>query len=154
MPLEIPSKQTLFFLFFFLMQWALSLTIRNLKLPVFSLEGFHGSGKPDGAFKSILLGVDDDEEVKEVYSPSMELQSISCLLQESINAIRSPLESVVTTDTFLDVEGKGKENFEEQYMLFLAGVQRMEIYVCNYLKVTLLFAYQTDLLIVYHSFFS
>lgn len=123
--------------------------MRNLTLPVFSLEGFHGSGKPDGAFKSIS-GVDDDEEVKEVYSPSMELQSISCLLQENINAIRSPLESVVTTDTFLDVEGKGKENFEEQYMLFLAGVQRMEIYVCNYLKVTLLFAYQTDLLIVYH----
>lgn len=118
------------------------------------MEGFHGSGKPDGAFKSILLGVDDDEEVKEVYAPSMELQSISCLLQENINTIRSPLESVVTTDTFLDVEGKGKENFEEQYMLFLAGVQRMEIYVCNYLKVTLLFAYQTDLLIVYHSFFS
>lgn len=97
-------------------------------------EGFYESGKPDGAFKSILLGVDDDEEVKEVYSPSMELQSISCLLQENINAIRSPLESVVTTDTFLDVEGKGKENFEEQYMLFLAGVQRMEIYVSNYLK--------------------
>ena len=118
------------------------------------MEGFYESGKPDGAFKSILLGVDDDEEVKEVYSPSMELQSISCLLQENINAIRSPLESVVTTDTFLDVEGKGKENFEEQYMLFLAGVQRMEIYVSNYLKVTLLFAYQTDLLIVYHSFFS
>ena len=157
MPLEIPSNQTLFFsffFFFFLMQWALSLTIRNLKLHFFSLEDFHGSGKPDGAFKSILLGVDDDEEVKEVYSPSMELQSISCLLQENINAIRSPLESVVTTDTFLDVEGKGKENFEEQYMLFLAGVQRMEIYVCNYLKVTLSFAYQTDLLIVYHSFFS
>ena len=112
-----------------------------MKLPVFFyMEGFHGSGKPDGAVKSILSGVDDDEEVKEVYAPSIGLQSISCLLQENINAIRSPLESVVTTDTFLDVEGKGKENFEEQYMLFLAGVQRMEMYVCNYLKVTLLFA--------------
>lgn len=109
------------------------------------MEGFHGNGKPDGTFKSILSGLDDDEEVKEVCNPSMELQSISCLLQETINSIRSPLESVVTTDTFLDVECKDKENFEEQYTLFVAGVQRMEIYMCNYLKVTTVIYLQKDL---------
>ena len=65
----------------------------------------------------------------------MELQSISTVLQDAIQSIRSPLEDVITTDTFLDVEGKGKERFEEQYTAFVAGVQRMETYICNYLKV-------------------
>ena len=79
--------------------------------------------------------MDEDEEVKEVYSTSMELQSISFILQGTIQSIRSPLEGAVTTDTFLDVEGKDKDKFEEHYSAFVAGVQRMEVYVCNYLKV-------------------
>jgi len=85
--------------------------------------------------KSILESLDEDEEVQEVYNSSMELQSISSILQDAIHSIRSPLEDVVTTETFLDVEGKGKERFEEQYTAFVAGVQRMETYICNYLKV-------------------
>ena len=85
--------------------------------------------------KSILESLDEDEEVQEVYSSSMELQSISSILQDTIHSIRSPLEDVVTTETFLDVEGKGKERFEGQYTAFVAGVQRMETYICNYLKV-------------------
>ena len=75
------------------------------------------------------------EEVKEVYSTSLELHSISSILQDVIHSIRAPLESAVTTDSFLDVEGKNKERFEEQYTAFVAGVQRMETYICNYLKV-------------------
>ena len=70
-----------------------------------------------------------------MYSSSMEVQSISSILQDTIHSIRSPLENVVTTETFLDVEGKSKEQFEEQYTAFVAGVQRMETYICNYLKV-------------------
>ena len=85
--------------------------------------------------KSILESLDEDEEVKEIYNSSMELQSISGILQDVIHSIRFPLEDVVTTETFLDVEGKGKERFEEQYTAFVAGVQRMEAYICNYLKV-------------------
>lgn len=65
----------------------------------------------------------------------MELQSISSILQDVIHSIRAPLESAVTTDSFLVVEGKDKERFEEQYTAFVAGVQRMETYICNYLKV-------------------
>lgn len=79
--------------------------------------------------------LDEEEEVKEVYSTSMEPQSISSILQDTIHSIRSPLEGAITTDTFLDVEGKDKEKFEEHYTAFVAGVQRMEVYVCNYLKV-------------------
>ena len=87
--------------------------------------------------KSIVESLDEDEEVKEVYSIGMELQSISSILQDVMHSIRSPLETVITTDTFLDVEGKDKERFEEQYTGFVAGVQRMETYICNYLKVYL-----------------
>lgn len=85
--------------------------------------------------KSILEIFDEDEEVKEVYSANIEMPSISSILQDAIHSIRSPLESTVTTDTFLDVEGKDKEIFEEQYTAFVAGVQQMETYICNYLKV-------------------
>ena len=99
-------------------------------------QGSVGSSRHDGGLKSILEALDEDEEVKEVYSTSMELQSISSILRDVIHSIRSPLESAVTTDTFLDVEGKEKEKFEEQYTEFVAGVQRMETYICNYLKVS------------------
>ncbi|XP_068697910.1 dynein axonemal heavy chain 8-like [Montipora foliosa] len=100
----------------------------------YSAEGSHSRARPDSTLKSILSGLDQDEEVKDIYSPSMELQSISYILQEIILSIRSPLESAITTDSFLDVEGKGKENFEEHYTSFVAGVQRMETYIINYLK--------------------
>jgi len=99
-----------------------------------SYPGSVASSKQDGGLKSILESLDEDEEVQEVYNSSMELQSISSILQDAIHSIRSPLEDVVTTETFLDVEGKGKERFEEQYTAFVAGVQRMETYICNYLK--------------------
>ena len=85
--------------------------------------------------KSIFESLDEDEEVQDMYSSSMEVQSISSILQDTIHSIRSPLEDVVTTETFLDVEGKGKEQFQEQYTAFVAGVHRMETYICNYLKV-------------------
>ena len=101
---------------------------------LFVIQGSTGSSRPDG-LKSILESLGEEEEVKEIYSSSIELQSISSILQDAIHSIRSPLEDVVTTETFLDVEGKGKERFEEQYTAFVAGVQRMETYICNYLKV-------------------
>ena len=94
-----------------------------------------GSSKQDGGLTNILESLDEEEEVEVVYSSSMELQSISSILQDAIHSLRSPLEDVVTTETFLDVEGKGKEIFEEQYTAFVAGVQQMETYICNYLKV-------------------
>ena len=78
---------------------------------------------------------EEEEEVKEVYNSGTKLQSISQILLDTIHSIRSPMEGVVTTETFLDVEGKGKERFEEQYTSFVAGVQQMESYICNYLKV-------------------
>lgn len=99
------------------------------------IQGSVGIGRQDGGLKNILESLDEEEEVKEVYSTSAELQSISSILQDAIHSIRSPLESAITTDTFLDVEGKDKERFEEQYTSFVAGVQRMESYICNYLKV-------------------
>ena len=78
---------------------------------------------------------EEEEEVKEVYNSGTKLQSISQILLDTIHSIRSPMEGVVTTETFLDVEGKGKERFEEQYTSFVAGVQQMESYIFNYLKV-------------------
>ena len=99
------------------------------------IEASVGSSKQDGGLTNILESLDEEEEVEVVYSSSMELQSISSILQDAIHSLRSPLEDVVTTETFLDVEGKGKEIFEEEYTAFVAGVQQMETYICNYLKV-------------------
>ena len=92
---------------------------------------------------------EEEEEVKEVYNSGIELQSISQILLDTIHSIRSPMEGVVTTETFLDVEGKGKgkERFEEQYTSFVAGVQQMESYICNYLKVLCMLKACTFLLI-------
>ena len=90
---------------------------------------------------------EEEEEVKEVYNSGTEFQSISQILLDTIHSIRSPMEGVVTTETFLDVEGKGKERFEEQYASFVAGVQQMESYICNYLKVLCMLKACTFLLI-------
>lgn len=91
---------------------------------------------------------EEEEEVKEVYNSGAELQSISQILLDMIHSIRSPMEGVVTTETFLDVEGKGKERrFEEQYTSFVAGVQQMESCICNYLKVLCMLKACTFLLI-------
>lgn len=90
---------------------------------------------------------EEEEEVKEVYNSGIELQSISQILLDTIHSIRSPMEGVVTTETFLDVEGKGKERFEEQYTSFVASVQQMESYICNYLKVLCMLKACTFLLI-------
>lgn len=90
---------------------------------------------------------EEEEEVKEVYNSGTEFQSISQILLDTIHSIRSPMEGVVTTETFLDVEGIGKERFEEQYTSFVAGVQQMESYICNYLKVLCMLKACTFLLI-------
>lgn len=50
--------------------------------------------------------------------------------------MKGPLESAVTTNTFLDVEGKGREVFEQCYIGFVASVHKTENYICNYLKVS------------------
>ena len=96
--------------------------------------GSLGSNKPDTGLRSILESLEEVEEVKDVYSVE-QMQSVSSILQDIIESIRSPLTSAITTDSFLDVEGKEKEIFEDHYTGFVSSVQHMETYICNYLKV-------------------
>lgn len=97
------------------------------------IAGSTGSSKPDAAVDSILGFVREEDEVKEV--ASVPTPSISSVLKDLLLSMRSPMETTVTTDMFLDVEGKEKEKFVDGYSAFVASVHRMEGYICNYLKV-------------------
>jgi hypothetical protein len=85
---------------------------------------------------NILEGIEEEEELEEIYQVEV-TPSIASIITDTIkNGMQAPLESVITTNTFLDVEGKGKEMFEECYIGFVASVHKIENYICNYLKVS------------------
>ena len=92
------------------------------------------SGRHDGGLGSILESLEEFEEVKDIYTVDT-VPSLSVFLGEAIDSIKSQLVRDITTDIFLDVEGKDKDKFEDSYTLFVASVHRLESNICNYIKV-------------------
>ncbi|XP_048577711.1 dynein axonemal heavy chain 8 isoform X3 [Nematostella vectensis] len=96
-------------------------------------EDSTSSGRANG-IGQILDEIDEEEKVKEIYSVVV-TPSISSILYDNIYAMRSPLETTISTAVFLDVEGQGCQLFENGYTGFVSSVLKIENYICNYLKV-------------------
>ena len=109
---------------------------RGVERALCATAGSTASSKPDAGADS-LLGLLPEELEEEILLEVHEapIPSISSVLKERLRAIRQPLERTVTTDMFLDVEGKEKEKFADCYSAFVASVHKMEECVCNYIKV-------------------
>ena len=90
--------------------------------------------KHDGGLGSILESAEDFEEVKDFYTVETP-PSLSVFITDAVDSIKRQLADEITSDTFLNVECRSKDTFEDSYTTFVASINRLESNICNYIKV-------------------
>ena len=82
----------------------------------------------------------DDEEVGENGSIEDEarIESVTQVISKHVIDLRSLLKNNLSSEDFLSIDGKSKDQFENTYINFIKRVRTTENYITEYIKVRMI----------------